>query len=160
MKQATFTFIGSQLISKNEREELASVFKNLDKNSDGKLSKQEVKEGYSTHYGRLISDDEIDRIFIAVDTDQSGFIDYTEFVVASLNEKALVTNERLSGAFKMFDKDKSGTITPSEIRAVLSASENKIPANVIDSIIKAVDKNGDGEISHEEFVLLMRNSTL
>ena len=46
MKAATLTFIGSQLVSKKEREELASVFKSLDKNSDGKLSKQEVKEGY------------------------------------------------------------------------------------------------------------------
>lgn len=68
------------------------------------------------HYGRLISDEELNQMFDAVDTDKSGFIDYTEFVVASMNEKALLTNDRLSSAFKMFDKDKSGMITPSEIR--------------------------------------------
>lgn len=56
-------------MSKTEREELARVFKKIDKNSDGKLSKEEVKEGYSVHYGRLISDEEIDRMFDAVDTD-------------------------------------------------------------------------------------------
>ena len=78
-------------------------------------------------------------MFDAVDTDKSGFIDYTEFVVASMNEKSLLTTERLTSAFKMFDKDKSGMITPSEIRAVLSASENKIPPAVIDAIIKQVD---------------------
>ena len=39
MKAATLTFIGSQLVGKKEREELASVFKSLDKNADGKLSK-------------------------------------------------------------------------------------------------------------------------
>lgn len=147
MKAATLTFIGSQLISKKEREELAKVFKMLDKNSDGKLSKKEVKDGYNQHYGKLISDDEIERMFNAVDTDKSGFIDYTEFVVASMNEKALLTNERLTGAFKMFDKDKSGMITPNEIRDVLSAQENRIPQTVIDAIIKQVDQNGDGEIS-------------
>jgi len=147
MKAATLTFIGSQLISKKEREELAKVFKMLDKNSDGKLSKKEVKEGYHTHYGKLINDEDIERMFNAVDTDKSGFIDYTEFVVASMNEKALLTNERLTGAFKMFDKDKSGMITPNEIRDVLSAQENRIPQTVIDAIIKQVDQNGDGEIS-------------
>ena len=78
-------------------------------------------------------------MFDAVDTDKSGFIDYTEFVVASMNEKSLLTSERLTSAFKMFDKDKSGMITPSEIRAVLSAQENKIPPAVIDAIIKQVD---------------------
>ena len=116
IKAATLTFIGSQLISKEEREELARVFKNLDANGDGKLSKDEIKFGYHTHYGRLISDKEVDFMFDAVDTDQSGYIDYTEFVVASANEKALLSNERLNAAFKMFDKDNSGSITPSEIK--------------------------------------------
>jgi len=36
-----------------------------------------------------------------------------------MNEKALLTNERLNLAFKMFDKDNSGSITPSEIKSVL-----------------------------------------
>lgn len=63
MKAATLTFIGSQLMSKAEREELARVFKKIDKNSDGKLSKDEVKEGYEVQFGRLISDEEIDRMF-------------------------------------------------------------------------------------------------
>lgn len=139
MKAATLTFIGSQLVSKKEREELAGVFKILDKNGDGKLSKQEVKEGYGVHYGKHISDDEVDKMFDAVDTDKSGFIDFTEFITASMNEKALLTNDRLAVAFKMFDKDKSGMITPSEIRAVLTASESKIPPHVIDTIIKQVD---------------------
>ena len=83
-------------------------------------------------------------MFDAVDTDQSGYIDYTEFVVASMNEKALLTNERLSGAFKMFDKDASGTISPSEIKAVLTSHESKLPQGVLDKIIKQVDANGDG----------------
>jgi calcium-dependent protein kinase len=69
MKAATLTFIGSQLITKDEREELARVFKNIDCNGDGKLSKDEIKDGYQLHYGRLISDKEVDQMFDAVDTD-------------------------------------------------------------------------------------------
>jgi calcium-dependent protein kinase len=71
-------------------------------------------------------------MFDAVDTDQSGYIDYTEFVVASANEKALLSTERLNSAFKMFDKDQSGSISPNEIKAVLSSAENKLPQSVID----------------------------
>ena len=69
MKAATLTFIGSQLLSKQEREELARVFKKLDQNGDGKLSKTEIKEGYIKLYGKLISDKEVDQMFDAVDTD-------------------------------------------------------------------------------------------
>lgn len=127
IKAATLTFIGSQLITKEEREEMARIFKNLDANGDGRLSKDEIKDGYQKHFGRLVSDKEVDQMFDAVDTDQSGYIDYTEFVVASMNEKALLSNDRLMAAFKMFDKDGSGSITPSEIKVVLQAQENKLP---------------------------------
>lgn len=77
-----------------------------------------------------------------------------------MNEKALLTNERLNLAFKMFDKDNSGSITPSEIKAVLQGADNKIPNAVIDAIIKQVDANGDGNISLEEFTQLMKNVAL
>lgn len=46
LKQATFAFIASQLLSKAEKENLAKIFKAIDKNGDGKLSKQEIYEGY------------------------------------------------------------------------------------------------------------------
>ena len=71
-----------------------------------------------------------------------------------------MTSERLALAFKMFDKDNSGMITPSEIRQVLSASESKIPNQIIDAVIKQVDQNGDGQISLEESTSLMRNAIL
>ena len=48
---------------------------------------QEVKTGYLEHYGRVISDEEIEKMFKSVDSDNSGFIDYSEFVIAAMNEK-------------------------------------------------------------------------
>ena len=158
LKTATFSFIGSQLISKDEKEGLAKVFKTLDRNGDGRLSKDEVQEGYMAHYGKLISDDEVNKMFEAVDTDNSGYIDYTEFIVAAINEKQLTSHDKLKAAFRMFDKDNSGMITPSEIRDVFAA-ESSLPAEIIDTIIKAVDANGDGEISLEEFIELMKKAS-
>jgi len=59
-------------------------------------------------------------MFDAVDIDKSGFIDYSEFVVAAMNEKTLLTNEKLQTAFNMFDKDASGFISKDEIKEILS----------------------------------------
>ena len=157
MKQATFAFIASQLLSKSERDGLAKVFKAFDKNGDGKLSMQEVKEGYLEHYGKVMSDEEVETMFNAVDTDRSGFIDYSEFVVAAMNENQLTTNEKLQAAFKMFDKDGSGIISPEEIKDVLSfGGTNALSKEAIEAIVKQVDENGDGEISFEEFVDMMK----
>merc|ERR1712110_751874 len=160
MQQATFAFIASQLLSKTERDSLSKVFKAFDKNGDGKLSKDEVKEGYLEHYGKLMSDDEVDAMFDSVDTDKSGFIDYSEFVVAAMNEDQLTSSEKLQAAFKMFDKDGSGIISGDEIRDVLAfGGSNQLSKESIDAIIKQVDENGDGEIEFAEFCDMMRKAS-
>ena len=58
-------------------------------------------------------------MFEKIDLDGNGTIDYTEFVTATIEEKNLVTIDRLKMAFKMFDKDGSGALSPDEIKDVL-----------------------------------------
>ena len=104
MKQATITYIATQLISKEDKRELEKVFIHFDKNKDGRLSKEEIIQGYEEYYGTPPKIDEIDKLFASVDSDGSGTIDYTEFVIATLNEKTLLNDEKLRAAFQMFDK--------------------------------------------------------
>ena len=132
LKQATYAFIASQLMSKQERDNLSKVFKAFDKNGDGKLDMEEVKEGYLVHYGRIMSDQEVEEMFRSVDTDNSGFIDYTEFVVAATSQKNLTSQEKLHAAFKMFDKDGSGIISADEIRtSALVSSPRQISTSAL-----------------------------
>jgi len=154
LKQATFAFIASQLLSKNEKESIDKVFRAMDVNGDGKLSKEEIKNGYAEYFGKSLSDEEIDEMFDKVDADGSGAIDYSEFVVATMNEKNLLSNNKLQTAFKMFDKDGGGSISVDEIKQVLSFGQN-LDEEVVNQIIKQVDANGDGEISFDEFAEMM-----
>ena len=144
------------MVSKDKKEELATVFKAFDKNGDGRLSFAEVKTGYLEHYGKIMSDKEVEVMFRSVDTDNSGFIDFTEFIVASMKEEELTTDEYLKRAFLMFDKDKTGLIHPDEIKKVLGFGSEALSPKIMETIMKEVDENGDGEISFDEFCKLMR----
>ena len=97
-------------------------------------------------------------MFVKVDADGSGEIDYSEFVVATMNEKNLISNNKLQTAFKMFDKDGGGSISTDEIKQVLSFGQN-LDEKVVNQIIEQVDANGDGEISFEEFVKVMKKAS-
>ena len=155
LKQATYAYIASQLLSKNEKENLSKIFKKIDKNGDGQLSKEEILEGYDLFFGKTMEKEDVIKMFNSVDTDGSGFIEYSEFVVAAMNEKNVLTNEKLQAAFKMFDKDGSGLISPSEIKEVLGFGQT-LSEEAVNDIIKQVDENGDGEISFEEFAQMMK----
>ena len=104
LQQAAFTFIASQLTSKEEKQQLMNTFRVLDKNGDGILSKEEIILGYKQIMSDEEAEIEVKKIMEFVDTDKSGQIDYTEFIAATLDRKKLTSKERLLGAFNLFDK--------------------------------------------------------
>lgn len=79
----------------------------------------------------------------AVDKNNSGSIDYTEWVMATINRESLLSKQRLDVAFKMFDKDGSGTLSLDEIRD-LFGNHTGISEKVWRDMLTEVDDNGDG----------------
>ena len=80
-----------------------------------------------------------------MDLNKDGKIEYSEFIVAALDEKNLMSEKRLKAAFDMYDKDKSGSISVDEIKKVLSFGKD-IDEELIKKIITQVDENKDGEL--------------
>lgn len=114
LQQATLSFIVNQMTSKEEISELEKVFKKLDTNSDGKLSKDELLAGYSKVMGDM-AESEVDRIMELADTDGSGTIEFSEWLVVSINLNKLLTEEKFKAAFELFDLDHSGRIKAEEL---------------------------------------------
>jgi Ca2+-binding EF-hand superfamily protein len=62
----------------------------MDVNGDGKLSKEEVKNGFFECFGRSLNDDDLIAIFKNADLDKSGTLDYSEFLAATIREEELL----------------------------------------------------------------------
>ena len=60
------------------------------------------------------------------------------------------TEQELINAFKVFDKDGSGTISTQELREVLKSLGENLTDAELDEMIKLADKNGDGHIDCEK----------
>lgn len=65
-------------------------------------------------------------------------------MLATVNHKKLLSNERLSQVFKMFDKDGNGSISRGEIKEFFSMQDTN--EEFVQDLIREVDENGDGEV--------------
>jgi calcium-dependent protein kinase len=89
-----------------------------------------------------------------IDLDGNGFVDYNEFLTATINRDKILSQKNLEMAFQTFDKDGSGKISTSEIMQIFNNADLK-DQTVFEKIVKDADENGDGEISYDEFKHLM-----
>lgn len=64
----------------------------------------------------------------------------------SQSVKEVDTEQELLNAFKVFDKDGSGTISSDELRNVLKSLGEDLTDAELDEMIKLADRNGDGSI--------------
>jgi len=95
-------------------------------------------------------------VLSSIDTDQSGQINYTEFIAATMEKSVYLKEEKLWACFKMFDKDGSGKISAEELKEALGTDETyKHDMTYWEQMIKEADLNGDGEIDYNEFIKMM-----
>jgi len=99
VKKVVLTYLATQL-SEKEMEPIKKLFVALDKNGDGKLSMEEIESG--------LKDKENSRELVdlvkSMDTDESGFVDYNEFLAAAIGDEIYLNKNKLKQAFNMFDK--------------------------------------------------------
>jgi calcium-dependent protein kinase len=79
-----------------------------------------------------------------IDANRSGEIDFSEFVVASMNQASLLKINKIQKAFSMFDIDNDGFIERKELKAVMGGIN--LSDAEWDKLIKQYDTNGDGKV--------------
>ncbi|KAJ9163067.1 hypothetical protein P3X46_022781 [Hevea brasiliensis] len=158
--------------------ELKSVFATFDKNGDGFITKQELRESLK-NIGIFITAKEVEEMVVKFDSNGDGLIDYEEFCLLCDYSKAGGDQELgdddsgggkgraeeegdLKEAFDVFDKDKNGLITVEELGLVLCSLGLKEGKRVEDckEMIRKVDMDGDGMVNFDEFKRMMQSGSI
>ncbi len=151
LQHATIAYIVHFIGASDEVKSLKKMFKAMDVSGDGRLSYDELRDGFEKIMGESITDVELEKIISDIDQDRNGFIEYEEFLRVALNKNTLLSQKNLKLAFDNFDENGDGMLSANEIKKVLGTSNNEY----FDELIKKIDMNGDGEISFDEFSDLM-----
>ncbi|GLT66246.1 hypothetical protein SLA2020_386210 [Shorea laevis] len=135
---------------------IKQTFDMMDTDKNGNLSFEELKEGLHM-IGHPVGDPDVQLLMNAADVDGSGTLDCEEFVTMSVHLKEIDSDEVLSQAFSVFDKNRNGYIEFDELRETLV--DDSIGSNndqVIQDIIYDADLDKDGRISYNEFKAMMK----
>ena len=148
LQQAAMVAIAVQA-SPDDIKELRDTFIALDVNGDGSITFAELEKGL----GHKENAETLINVLKAADTDNSGTIDYTEFIAATLDQQTYMRDDYLHTAFNMFDIDGSGAIDKTEILKLLKGEELEqiVSKDLIEKYMNEVDTNNDGTIDFEEF---------
>ena len=121
LKQATYAYVVTHLLTKAEKKPLAKLFCEINTGHNGHLSKDEVARAFEKYFGNAIDREDVDKMFNTIDVSGSGLIEFSEFLLACIPEKMLLTSENMAVVFRVFDEDGSGQISKAEIKKVFSS---------------------------------------
>jgi len=155
LQQSTLAYIVHNLTKKEDTDVLRSIFIEFDENGDGRLSKDELIQGLNLVLSPEESEKEVNRIMNIIDVDGNGFIEYEEFLRATLDKKKILTDENLRTAFRLYDIKNRNRINAKELGIVLGGGNTDVDENVWKELIDEADLNKDGEIDFEDFSKLM-----
>ena len=147
-KKMILNFIAFNL-NEDDVKDFKNVFYFFDCDNDGRINICDFKEGFKKlNYD--IGEENIYYIFNSIDTDNNGFIEFTEFIAASIDEKLYLDDKKLLEAYLFFDKKNTGNISKNDIQNSFNIDENKI-----DKLFVEIDKNKNERIGYYEFFDLM-----
>ena len=151
--QLVLTYLSYNFSDNKILNELNQIYGKIDRNSDSIITKGELFKAYKDAE-IPITQEEVEKIIKTLDFDMNGIIDYEEFVRMNIPKELLFTDENLENAFLLFDTEKKGFITPSEIIDFIQEKRN-----INDDVKKAIKEEildiGDEIIDLKEFKNIM-----
>ncbi|CAF0716342.1 unnamed protein product, partial [Brachionus calyciflorus] len=128
----------------------------------GRLNNKKFVEVYKVFYPQGKADKFCNHVFKVFDTDGSGEIDFTEFLIAISVTAQGDARKKLKLAFKMYDVDKNGKVDGKEMEKIIEAiydllgeeirkGENS-PSERVKTIMRKLDRDNNGFLNEDEFV--------
>lgn len=145
------TFRRAWSLTEAERQEVKDAFLTLDKDRSGTITSSEFKQVLMEQFH--FKDQEVSRLFEALDTSGDDEIHYSEFLAAMVSTRIAMHEDLLKATFQRFDRDSTGFITVENLEEVLGEA---YLGTEVEKLLKEADFTGDGKISYEEWLAYLR----
>jgi len=151
---------GKTELTEEQKQEIREAFDLFDTDGSGTIDAKELKVAMRA-LGFEPKKEEIKKMIADIDKDGSGTIDFDEFLqmmTAKMSEKD--SREEILKAFRLFDDDETGKISFKNLKRVAKELGENMTDEELQEMIDEADRDGDGEINEEEFLRIMKKTSL
>jgi centrin-3 len=147
-------------LSEEQKSEIKEAFDLFDTQKQGRLTYREIKVSMRA-LGFDVKKQEVLDILKEYDRENQTSIDFSSYYEV-LSEKYLARDpvEEMIKAFKLFDDENTGKITLKSLRRVARDLGENLTDDELQAMIDEFDKDQDGAIDQNEFIAIMKQSSL
>ena len=158
IQQLVIAFLVHNLPSSDSSIIILKLFRHFNTSGNCKLTKDELRHGLYEYREPEFVDNYVENLFLLLDGDNNGYIEYEEFLRACIDKKLILKKNYLKYAFKFLKQDdETETLNTQKIIKAFVIKPNIILEAVFNKTLNNVDKDGDGTINYQEFEELMLN---
>ncbi|XP_027247765.1 centrin-4 isoform X1 [Cricetulus griseus] len=142
-----------------QKQEIKEAFDLFDVDGSGTIDVKELKIAMRA-LGFEPKKDEVRQMTVEIDkgTGTIGFEDFFAIMSVKMSEKD--EKEEILKAFKLFDDDATGSISLNNIKRVAKELGENLTEDELQEMLDEADRDGDGEINEEEFLRMMKRTSL
>ncbi|XP_010282705.1 PREDICTED: centrin-2, partial [Phaethon lepturus] len=147
-------------LSEEQKQEIREAFDLFDTDGTGNIDVKELKVAMRA-LGFEPKKEEIKKMISDIDKEGTGKISFSDFLVVMTQKMAEKdSKEEILKAFKLFDDDETGKISFKNLKRVAKELGENLTDEELQEMIDEADRDGDGEVNEQEFLRIMKKTSL
>lgn len=147
-------------LSEEQKSDIKEAFDLFDTEGTGKIDVKELKVAIRA-LGFEPKKEEIKKMIADIDKENTGKLSFDDFLsLMSIKMAEKDSKEEIMKAFRLFDDDETGKISFKNLKRVAKELGENLTDEELQEMIDEADRDGDGEINQDEFLRIMKKTSL
>ncbi|XP_049860937.1 uncharacterized protein LOC126474937 isoform X1 [Schistocerca serialis cubense] len=147
-------------LTKEQKADMLEAFHLFDTKGTGKIATKELKIVLRA-LGFEPQKEELRKMIADVDKEGTGYLSFNDFLLfVTIKMSETDPKDEILRAFHLFNDDETGKVSLNNLKRVANELKEDVTEQELQEMIDEADLDGDGEVNQEEFLRIMKRTSL